>query len=432
MDSRGKKIENFKVENNETTTINNKSSSCSETISKNSTSSYINDVTSELKILDTLTANNKPLTDNKVTLVTGENEYYSLDFKFTGLAVMINNYKFTNERLNFPDQIAHKDSENFETLKKFNFNTNYYLNQKKFQIDHLIQYYASFDYSDYACLFFCMSSHGKQHTIMSSDCSDMDIYEDIIELFNQVESLKNKPKIFIFDCCRGRETMYKGDVGDVDINQNKPMRKEKEWKFADLSNFFFAYSTVINFVSELSLRRGSHFISAFFEVLDAHGNTEDWDELQRKVSKLMNERHKQVPEFVIRPQLKLAFVKLEKKDSSSSSSSMQNIDQLQQQLQHQLQLQQKQQLEHQLKLEEEQRKFLQEKNEQLQQQLQLQQKQQLEHQQKLEEEQRKFQEEQRKYQEELMRQLTLQQQQQPIVSVIFILFKLYWFVKPIL
>jgi hypothetical protein len=324
-----------------------------EKYSKNATLSRSNDATSELTTLPPLTANNKPPNENKSTLVVKENEYYSLDFKFTGLAVMINNYNFTNEANNFPDQISDKDIENFETLKKFNFKTNYYLNQSKKLIDHLIAFYTMFDYTDYACLFFCMSSHGAQHTIMSSDCIYMDIYEGIIEPFYQVESLKNKPKIFLFDCCRGRETMYKADVGAfIDINQNKPMRKEKEWKFADFSNFFFAYSTVINFISGMSIRKGSYFMSAFFEVLNNHGNAEDWDELKRKVVKLMNERHKQAPEFVSRSQFKFAFVKLEKKVDSLQSIEK-RLQEQNEQLQQQLQLQQKQQLEQQQKFQQE-------------------------------------------------------------------------------
>jgi hypothetical protein len=314
---------------------------------KNATMSRSNDATSKLTILPPLTANNKSSNENKSTLVFKENEYYSLDFKFTGIAVMIGNYKFTNEANNFPDQIAHKDIENFETLKKFNFNTNCYLNQNKKLIDYLIARCTGFDYTDYACLFFCMSSHGSQHTIMSSDCIQMDIFKDIIEPFYKVESLKNKPKIFLFDCCRGRETMNKADFGAVrddhiDKYQNKPMRNEKEWKFADFSNFFFAYSTVINFVSELSFRRGSHFMSAFFEVLNNHGKAEDWYELQRKVAKLMDERHKLVPEFVIRSKFKLAFVKLEKKVNFMQISFDKYLQEHNEKLQ-QIQLQQKQQ-----------------------------------------------------------------------------------------
>jgi hypothetical protein len=186
-----------------------------------------------------------------------------------------------------------------------------------------------------------MSSHGGKHTIMSSDCVDMDIYEDIIEPFYQVELLKDKPKIFLFDCCRGDEKMSKADPGGG-IDKNTKRTKNKEFKFADFSNFFFSYSTVINFTAELSIRRGSYFMSAFFEVLDEHGKTEDWDELKRKVVKLMTERHKQAPEFVSRSQFKFAFVKLEKK-ADSMQSIEKRLQEQNEQLQQKLELQQKQQ-----------------------------------------------------------------------------------------
>lgn len=146
--------------------------------------------------------------------------YYSLQYKLSGLAVMLNNYKFTNALLNFPYKVANKDIESFETLKKYNFQMhNVFLNLTKSRIKQLIRFYTNFDYSDYACFFFCMSSHGGKHTIMSSDCFKMDITDDIVEPFYHVDSLLNKPKIFLFDCCRGNE-QYQKDDSQIDSFEN--------------------------------------------------------------------------------------------------------------------------------------------------------------------------------------------------------------------
>jgi hypothetical protein len=259
-----------------------------------------------------------------------EVEYYSLDYKFTGLAVMIHNFEFRDRRLpDFSEEVCKIDVKSFETLKNFNFQVDQvYLNQTKVQIFEIIKKYTEdFDYSDYACIFFCISSHGEQNTIMSTDYNPddetysyveaMDIQEDIIEPFYKVKSLKNKPKIFLFDCCRGYENMTKGmtkGLADGDnniVNKNKNTNTEKkEFKFADLSNFFFAYATLPNFVSNCSKRRGSFLISAFFEVLDKYGKTDDWDELKRKMTMLLEERYLQVPIFEkSNSKFKLAFVK---------------------------------------------------------------------------------------------------------------------------
>jgi hypothetical protein len=310
--------------------------------------------------------NNSFSTDNSST-----NEYYSLDYKYTGFAIMINNYKFTNESFNFPEGVSDKDIASFKTLDNFNFITNSYLNQTKDQIVKLIDYYTShdYDYTDYACVFVCMSSHGAKDTILSSDCTSMEITEDIIEPFYKVESLKNKPKIFLFDCCRGdleiKKTAVVDDDGDDDdgnnnnddeannvvgkTNANK--RKRYKIKLAELSNFFMAYSTSRNFIAGAHSEKGSYFMSAFFEILAKHGRTDDWNDLVIKLGNFMKTNYGQVPVFEGSPLCKFAFVKLENKNKDS----MQHVEkQLQKQFQEfqqqhlqKLELQQKQQFQQQ-------------------------------------------------------------------------------------
>jgi hypothetical protein len=252
--------------------------------------------------------------------------YYSLDYKYPGLAILIYNFEFARNDLlgNFDKRISEKDIKSFEKLKQFGFQIEpIFLNQTKSEISQLIAKYTSLDYSDYACVFLCMSSHGAQHTFMSTDYnpepdSDPDpnvnyveaieIQEEIIEPFYKVTSLTKKPKILLFDCCRGDMSMSK-KIGNK--NKNKKM---KDFVFADLSNFFTVYSTLENFEAKCNLRRGSYLISTFFEVLEKYGKTHDWNELNIKVNNLMKERHLQIPSFKSSPENKLAFVKkLEKK-----------------------------------------------------------------------------------------------------------------------
>lgn len=266
---------------------------------KNYTKNYIMKLTKRTTSPNSVDLKNQ---NDKVYLQGDVNQYYSLDFKFTGLAVMICNFEFTNPSNNFPLELFKKDIESFQTLKKFNFDTYYYTNQNSMEIDQLIAKYTSFDYSDYACLFLCVSSHGSKYSFISSDELSIEINEEIIEPFYDVESLRNKPKIFLFDCCR---------IGSISSRISNKKQNRKKNKFADFSNYFLAYSTIINFVSKLSTEKGSFFISVFFEVLDNFGKTDDWDELERKMIKLMKDRHDQIPVFERRSEHKFAFAKLE-------------------------------------------------------------------------------------------------------------------------
>jgi hypothetical protein len=227
------------------------------------------------------------LTEKDSVLLTRpeEREYYSLDYKFTGLAVMIHNYEFTNPE---NKDVYEKDIKSFEILKKFKFQIdNVYINQEKEQISKIIAKYtsSSFDYSDYACILFCLVSYGGKNTMLSTDEHYVDIQENIIEPLCKVDSLKNKPKIFLCDCFWGNTI-----------------------KFETLSDFFFVFAAAKNF-ADYSKKYDSYLISTFFEVLDKHGKTEDWDGLQKEVVRLMEKRQYQVPIYITNAKCKLAFVK---------------------------------------------------------------------------------------------------------------------------
>jgi hypothetical protein len=250
------------------------------------------------------------------TTLKEKREYYSLDYQYTGLAVMIHNYEFTNpDYLNFPKVAYENDLKSFMTLEKFNFQIhNVYQNQTEAQISQIIEYYTStFDYSNYATVFFCMSSHGKLHTFISSDSIEIDIQTKIIEPFYKVDSLKNKPKIFLLDCCRGNKTINKSYDNNVDNRKNQIIIESEDikLKFDNLSDVFKAFATTENFIAGLSSTNGSHLISIFFDVLDKNGKTDEWHDLCIKVGNMMKDKGiGQVPDFRNGCALKyLAFVK---------------------------------------------------------------------------------------------------------------------------
>ena len=58
------------------------------------------------------------------------------------------------------------------------------------------------DYSDYDMAVFVIMAHGKKDKIIGSDSKDVDIQNDLICKICKCESLKDKPKIFLFQACR--------------------------------------------------------------------------------------------------------------------------------------------------------------------------------------------------------------------------------------
>lgn len=215
---------------------------------------------------------------------------YNLNFKYTGLALMIINYEFSDPQNNFPPEGYNPDLdiESFSTLENFNFQIIVYRNQTRDQIEGLINDCVNFDYSEYGCCFLCISSHGDEKSIYSCDQEKIDREEEIIERFFQSESLKNKPKIFLFDCCRGNYTMIAKSLAK---NDNDLAKGKKYLKVHDTNNFFIGYAAVKKFKAHIHpIAKRSNFIWAFFDVLKSQEKIE-WDRLKIATAVRMKENN---------------------------------------------------------------------------------------------------------------------------------------------
>ena len=145
-------------------------------------------------------------------MIKNFNDYYKMDHKSRGYAVIINNYEFDN--VNYVSLKGHKfDVEKYkETFQILGFKKDEikeYENLKAKEMIELMKEYASKDYTDCDCFISVFLSHGyllqnKQY-IMGTDQGAM-FHEHLTDVFKETESLFKKPKIFWMDVCRGNET----------------------------------------------------------------------------------------------------------------------------------------------------------------------------------------------------------------------------------
>ena len=151
---------------------------------------------------------------------SSDSEHYKMDHSNRGHVAIIDNYKFDNKK--YPTLKGHqKDVENFKTtfeaLGFRNDQIRVYENQTRKEMIKIMNIYAKeVDFSDCDCFVAVFLSHGflanNEQYIKSKDGSygtewpsekDGASLDELTANFKACESLHEKPKIFLFNVCRG-------------------------------------------------------------------------------------------------------------------------------------------------------------------------------------------------------------------------------------
>ena len=124
----------------------------------------------------------------------------------SGYVLIINNYIFP-QRLNVERTASNDDVKNLTNLfDDSNFRTRIYDNLTRSEMLKLLTETAEKDFSKYDCFVCVILSHGSKDGIYGTDDEVINI-EAITSLFRRDEcsSLEGKPKIFLFQACRGNQ-----------------------------------------------------------------------------------------------------------------------------------------------------------------------------------------------------------------------------------
>ncbi|XP_054258396.1 caspase-1-like isoform X2 [Macrosteles quadrilineatus] len=197
-------------------------------------------------------------------------KFYNMDHKHRGIAVILNHESFASH-MNLKARAGTKvDKENLEkTLKKLGFDVHLYDDKKVQEIDEIIEKASSVDHSNNDCFLLACLSHGEQGILYASDAPYKP--EKLWNRFtaDKCTSLAGKPKLFFIQACQGDKL----DAG-VTLKQTQ-VDSSPSYTIPAHADFIIAYSTIPGFYSWRNTMRGSWFMQALCEELNANGYKED-------------------------------------------------------------------------------------------------------------------------------------------------------------
>jgi caspase 7 len=225
---------------------------------------------------------------------------YNMGHAKRGVGLIINIRKYDPN----PDKLDERlrsvrDVENLiKTLKYLEFQVVLCQDFTKSEIEQLMKEQAKVDYTNSDCFLCVAMSHGDQDEIVTSDNKYIS-FEKIMAPMKLCETLKNKPKLFFFQACRGSKKMVNlppilasnfSSTSRVtskieestqasprhNLTDHKPDANTKNGrtKFESETNLLVYYSTLPNHLSySKDQNEGTIFIKSLCNVFDSYAYT---------------------------------------------------------------------------------------------------------------------------------------------------------------
>jgi hypothetical protein len=207
-------------------------------------------------------------------------DIYSQDFHFRGRVCIFNNKFFIDERNNRDG--SEKDVERLSALfDELNYDVISYIDKTAEHMRKSIREMVNYDYKNVGSLLVFIMSHGVDGKILASD--EQEIYlTDFINPFKNVQSLKNKPKLFFVNACRGEGYVPIHDRVASDNQTSRDLHKAENTPIE--ADFLFAYSTVANYVSLRDSTNGSWFMQILCDMIEQYKSTLDLSRILNRVN----------------------------------------------------------------------------------------------------------------------------------------------------
>ena len=209
---------------------------------------------------------------------------YSHDFVCPGRVYIFNNKFFKNVANNRSG--SERDVKRLNNIfDELNYDVIVYLDKTSAEMRKSIREMEKYNYSKVGSLIVFIMSHGVEGRILATD--DEELYlTDFIDTFKEIESLKNKPKMFFVNACRGEGYMPVQHATD-----NTTSRDLYEASKTPIdADFLYAYSTVANYYSIRHEKNGSWFIQILCDMIDEFKSSKDIGQILVRTNNRVSEK----------------------------------------------------------------------------------------------------------------------------------------------
>ncbi|KAI8511177.1 Caspase-6 [Branchiostoma belcheri] len=226
---------------------------------------------------------------------------YEMNHRQRGMCLVFDNKKF-HETLNLKQRIGtRKDAKSLKkTFKDLGFSVEILEDKTTTDITEKLVKAAKEDHSQRDCFVCVFLSHGKNGTVYGQN-GLLEIKE-LTDLFrgHNCKSLRGKPKLFIFQACRGAkrerpveppESMDRPGIGREDEPMDETDLGAEPGVRPTLpagADFLMAYSTSEGFYSYRNKDDGSWYIQDLCRALRKHGTTMEIQEILTLVNRMVS------------------------------------------------------------------------------------------------------------------------------------------------
>ena len=248
-------------------------------------------------------------------------EFYPLNRNPHGVCLIINNYKFyhdTDPTKAHPDRGgAEIDQYNLtQTFRYLRYKVEVRENLTADQMTDCLLRMSQRDHSNYDSFACCILSHGEHNIIHGANSEPVNV-DDLTGVMKLCTSLRNRPKLFFIQCCRGEAEeagFEKDNPGDSTFRSTIPRD----------ADFFLGYATPLGKAAYRSRKHGSWYISELCKVFTQYGYHNSLSRMMRRVNLQVSnaftkDGYKQCCEFVDRLRMEIHFFHFIRNRSSKST-----------------------------------------------------------------------------------------------------------------
>lgn len=247
-------------------------------------------------------------------------EYYPLKNNPHGVCLIINNYRFyhaTDPSKAHPDRGgAEIDQYNLtQTFRYLRYKVEVRENLSSDHMTDALMRMSQRDHANYDSFICCILSHGENDIIHGANSEPVNV-NDLTGLMKLSASLRNKPKLFFIQCCRG-------EAEEVGFEKDNPGDSSFRSTIPRDADFFLGYATPLGKAAYRSRKHGSWYISELCKVFTQCAYHNSLSAMMRRVNRQVSnaftkDGYKQCAEFVDRLRMEVHFFHFIRNRSKSS------------------------------------------------------------------------------------------------------------------